>query len=65
MKQTARLILESSTNNFTLRAYDEALRVITNAQTSEKEISAQNLLYAPEFDCTFNKFNVITNIFRQ
>ena len=65
MKQAAKLIVESGTNTFTLRAHDEALKIITNAQTSEKEISAQDLLYAPEFNCTFNKFNILTNISRQ
>jgi hypothetical protein len=42
-----------------LRAYNEALRAITDSQT---EVSAQELLYAPPFDCTYNKFNVITEI---
>ena len=38
-------------------AYDETLPTITE---TEKEISAHDLLYAPQFSCTFN---VIKNIY--
>ena len=58
--QTAKFILQSGTKMLTLSAYEsEALRAITDSQT---EVSAQELLYAPPFDCTYNKFNVITEI---
>lgn len=55
--QTAKLIMQSGTKMLTLRAYDEALRAITDSQI---EVSSQDLLYAPPFDCTYNKLNVIT-----
>ena len=61
-KQTAKPILQSGTKMLTLRAYNEAPRAITDSQT---EVSAQDLLYAPLFDCTYNKFNVITEICRK
>ena len=60
-KQIARLIVETATKKYLLRAYDETLHAITEM---EKEISAQDLLYAPQFSCTCNKFNVIKNISR-
>ena len=61
-KQTAKPILQSGTKMLTLRAYNQAPRAITDSQT---EVSAQDLLYAPPFDCTYNKFNVITEICRK
>ena len=63
-KQTAKLLVVSGSTRISLRAYDKALREITDTQTSQKEISAQDLLYASQFDCTYNKYNIITNVSR-
>ena len=62
-KQTAKLIIESATKKYFLKAHDAALRVITEVEPSEKEVSAQDLLYAQQFTCT-HKYNVIKNIYR-
>ena len=60
-KQTAKLIVETATKKYMLRAYNYALHAITNIM-STKEVSAEDLLFAPPFDCTCNKFNVISSI---
>ena len=63
-KQAAKLLVVSGSTRISLRAYDKALREITDTQTSQKEISAQDLLYASQFNCTYNKYNIITNVSR-
>ena len=64
-KQTAKLLFETATKKLTLRAHDNILKIISGTETSQKEISAQDLLYSPPFDCTYNKYNTITKISRK
>ena len=64
-KQTAKLLFETATKKLTLRAHDNILKIISSTETSEKEISAQDLLYSPPFDCSYNKYNTITKISRK
>ena len=52
-KQTARLIVKSGAAKITLKAYDDVIKVI--AQSNTLEVSAQELLFAPMFDCSYNK----------
>ena len=59
---TAKLIVECGGKKFTLRAYEEILKSITQTQSS---ITSQDLLFALPFDCQYNKFNVITQITRK
>lgn len=51
-KQSAKLLLQSGTRKVNLRVYDEALKAIANSET---DITAQALLFAPEFECVYNK----------
>lgn len=60
-KQTAKLLLHDGSHMHTLRANDDVLRAIADTQS---EVSAQDLLYAPAFNATFNQFNIITKISR-
>ena len=54
-KQTAKLLLQCGRKKLTLRANDETLREIAHSQ---KDITAQDLLYTPGIDFTYNKFSV-------
>ena len=44
--------------------YNVSAMIATNMSTwimhTTAEVTAQDLLYAPQFDCMFNKFNIIT-----
>ena len=60
-KQSAKLIFETNRRKLTLKANNDILQQITGSQTT----TAKDLLYAPQFDCYFNRFNVITNISRK
>ena len=62
-KQTARLIVKSGAAKISLKAYDDVIKVI--AQSNTLEVSAQELLFAPMFDCSYNKYHVITKISRK
>lgn len=64
LKQSAKLTINSEGKRFTLRANDSALREIAEV-TSSKQVSAQDVLFAPQFDIKFNKFNIITHISRK
>lgn len=62
-RYSAKLFMTNNNNErLSLRAYDEALKSI--AQT-DKNISSQDLLFAPPFDVTFNKYHVITHVSRK
>lgn len=47
----------------TLRALDSSLREIAQCDES-KEIKLHDLVYAPQFDCTYTKFHVMKQIHR-
>lgn len=62
-QQTARLIIKSGEAKITLKAFDKIIKIIAQSDTSE--VSAQELLFAPAFDCSFDKFHVITRVSRK
>lgn len=62
-KQTARLIVKPGKTKITLKAFDKMIKVI--AKSDSTDVSAQELLFAPPFDFTFNKFNIITKVSRK
>ena len=60
-KFTAKLFLETSTGTHSIvRAYDEALKQITQCE----QVTTMNLLNAPPFDVEFNEYHVVTNVDR-
>ena len=61
-KQTAKLFIQNGPQRLLLRANDIKLKEITQLQ---KEVTAQDLLFSPQFDCTYNKFKTITQVSRK
>lgn len=61
-KQSAKLIFDIGSKRLTLRANDNELKIICSAQS---EVTSQDLLYAPPFDVSYNKYNAITKVTRQ
>ena len=60
-KQTAKLTVECGTTKVTLKAFDE---IIKNIAQSDTKVSEPDLLLAPSFDLSYNKFNIITKVSR-
>jgi DNA-directed RNA polymerase subunit RPC12/RpoP len=56
---TAKLFIENSNERISLRAHDQSLKAIALKQPPAKIYSA------PPFDVTFNKYHVITHVFRK
>ena len=64
-KQTAKLIVSTGTQKLTLKAHGETLKAIANSEDSDKEVSAHDLLFAPQFNLMYNRFYTITKISHQ
>ena len=63
-RYTAKLFITNTANQrLSLRAYHDALKSIADAD--KDIIDAKDLLFAPPFDVTFNKYHTITNISRK
>ena len=60
-RYTAKLFIQLGQQRLSLRAYDEALKQI--AQT-DGSIKCEDLLFAPPFDLSYNKYHVITDVSR-
>jgi hypothetical protein len=61
-KQGAKIMIQTKEKGLTLRANDKILKQITQLQN---EVTAQDLLYSPQFNCTYNKFHMITSVSRK
>ena len=55
-KLSGRLIIHTGDSRLTLRASHDILKAIAQSDT----ITAHDLLFAPMFNCTYNKFHLIT-----
>ena len=55
---SARLVIHAEHQKLVLKASDVILKTIAQSQT----ITPQDLLFAPMFHCTYNKFNSITSV---
>lgn len=60
-KQVAKLLVQTEDKRLSLKATDDALRQITQLQ---REVTAQDLLFSPKFNCVYNKYHTITRVFR-
>ena len=64
-KQTTKLIVTARGTRITLKAFDDAIREIAQCKPDATKVSPQELLFAPAFNCSYNKFHTITKVSRQ
>ena len=60
-KQSAKITIECGTTKVTLKAFNDIIKDIAQ---SEAKVSEPDLILAPSFNLSYNKFNIITKVSR-
>ena len=61
-RYSAKLFIHTSQEKISLRAHDRALKTIAQ---KEENLKCEDLLFAPPFDISYNKYHVITEVCRK